>query len=154
VSTSSGPFELRPGEAEEIVYAIVFARGSSHLDSTVELRRAASSVTAAHEGGLLDARRVPGFVGPAPPLSIELRRPAPNPFSDEAVMSVALPAAAGVRISLVDVLGREVAVLADGPHEAGRHPIAISGAGLAPGVYVARVWLNGQPAGALPVTRR
>ena len=65
-----------------------------------------------------------------------------------------LPAAARVRVSLVDVLGREVAVLADGPREAGPHEVAIDGAALRPGVYVARVWVDGQPAAALPVTRQ
>jgi hypothetical protein len=151
---ASGPFGLTHNASAEWLLAMVFAQGTDRLDSVVELRRAATVVRNAYDTGLLEPRRVPGFVGPAPPLSIELRRPAPNPFSDEAVMSVSLPAAAGVRVAMVDVLGREVAVLADGPHEAGPHPIVISGAGLAPGVYVARVWVNGQPAGALPVTRR
>ena len=152
---ASGPWRLGPGEAHDVLFAIPYGRGSSNLDSVSELRRAATLLRSVYEEDLLDAQRVPGWPGPpAPPAAVELRRPAPNPFTDEAVMSVTLPAAAGVRVALVDVLGREVAVLADGPHEAGRHPIAIAGAGLAPGVYVARVWVNGQPAGALPVTRR
>ena len=137
------------------VVAFLFGQGDDNLDSISELRRASTYVQNAHDSGLLDAQRVPGWPGPPPPpQAIELRRPVPNPFADEATMSVTLPAAAGVRVALVDVLGREVAVLADGPHEAGPHPIAIAGAGLAPGVYVARVWINGQAAGALPVTRR
>ena len=152
---SSGPFRLASGAAQDILFGIVFAQGTDYLDSVMELRAAVTVVRAARDAGLLDAQRVPGWPGPpAPPAAVELRRPAPNPFTDEAVMSVTLPAAAGVRVALVDVLGREVAVLADGPHEAGPHPIAIAGAGLTPGVYVARVWVNGQPAGALPLTRR
>jgi hypothetical protein len=85
---------------------------------------------------------------------VEVRRPAPNPFDETATLGLSLPAAADVRVELVDVLGREVAVLAEGPHEAGPHAIEIDGRPLAPGVYVARVWVDGQPAAALPVTRR
>jgi hypothetical protein len=151
---STGPSRLDPGGDDEVLFAVVFGRGADHLDSVTELRRAAQIVSNAHAAGLLDARLTLGFEPPPPPTRLVVRRPAPNPFTDEAVMSVTLPAAAGVRVALVDVLGREVAVLADGPHEAGRHPIAIAGAGLAPGVYVARVWVNGLPAGALPLTRR
>ena len=151
---STGPFRLAPAATEDVLIAMVFGQGTDHLDSIVELRRAATAVRNAYDAGLLDPSRVPGFTAPDGPLSVQLRRPAPNPFTGEAVMSVTLPAAADVRVALVDVLGREVAVLADGPREAGPHPIAIEGAGLAPGVYVARVWVNGQPAGALPLTRR
>jgi hypothetical protein len=154
MTAASGPFVLESQVPMDVLLAMPFGRGTDHLDSVSKLRVAADVIHNAQSAGLLDAQRVPGFIGPAPPLSIELRRPAPNPFTDEAVMLVTLPAAAGVRVALVDVLGREVAVLADGPHEAGAHPIAIAGAGLAPGVYVARVWVNGQPAGALPLTRR
>jgi hypothetical protein len=133
---------------------MVFGQGANHLDSIVELRRAATVVRNAYGAGLLDASQVAGFSAPPGPLSVQLRRPAPNPFVGESVMSITLPAPAGVRVALVDVLGREVAVLADGPQDAGAHPIAIAGAGLAPGVYVVRVWVNGQPARALPVTLR
>jgi hypothetical protein len=148
------PTRLAAGDSDQAVFALVYGQGTSHLQSVAALRQSATTVAIAFDAGLLEPRRVPGFVVEPLPAGIELHRPAPNPFTDEAVMSVTLPAAAGVRVALVDVLGREVAVLADGPHEAGRHPIAIAAAGLAPGVYVARVWVNGQPAGALPVTRR
>ena len=114
----------------------------------------ADVVRAAFEMGLMDPRIVPGYAPPARPLGVQIRRPSPNPFEDAATLGLTLPAAARVRVALVDVLGREVAVLGDGPREAGPHEVPIDGAALRPGVYVARVWVNGQPAAALPVTRR
>ncbi len=52
---------------------------------------------------------------------------------------MAVPAAATVRVAVYDVTGREVAVVADGPLEAGRHALALDASALAPGLYVVRV---------------
>ena len=40
VAMSTGPFSIAPGDQQEIVYGIVWARGSDHLDSITELREA------------------------------------------------------------------------------------------------------------------
>ena len=151
---SFGPARLAAHGSDRVLFALVYARGESHLNSVDELRLAATTVRNAYGAGYFDARRVPGHVPPALPAAIELRRPVPNPFSESAVVGLTLPAPAALRAAVYDVLGREVAVLANGPHDAGANDLALAGAGLAPGVYVVRVWVNGQPAGALPVTRR
>jgi hypothetical protein len=151
---SSGPALLESGSSAELLIALPFGRGETNLASIIELRRAAQVILNANEAGLLAPRRVPGFLDPPTPNAIELRRPAPNPFDDSATIELTLPAAAGVRVALVDVLGREVIVALDGTLEAGAHEVTIYAAGLAPGVYLARVWVAGQEAGALPVTRR
>ena len=150
---STGPFEIAAGSTEDVLIALVFGQGGSNLDSVVELRAASAVVRTAYETGLLDPHIVPGYVPPALPLAIEIRRPAPNPFTDSAVLRLSVPAEADVRIALVDVLGREVAVLADEPHTAGPHEVVVDGALLTPGVYLARVWVNGQAVAALPLTR-
>jgi hypothetical protein len=60
----------------------------------------------------------------------------PNPLRGRAVVPYVVPQAGRVRLAVYDVLGREVAVLAEGPHAAGRHEAVLEGAGLASGVYV------------------
>jgi hypothetical protein len=155
LALSSGPFELGPGQSDQVLIGLIFGQGADNFDSITALRTAATVARSAYEAGNLDPRRVPGYAGPPPPpASVEVRRPAPNPFGNTATLSLSLPAAADVRISLVDVLGREVVVLADGPHEAGPHAVEIDGRPLAPGVYIARVWVDGQPAAAVLATRR
>jgi hypothetical protein len=154
VLLASGPFRISRGESQEITIAIPFAAGESHLDSVSRLRVAADVLSNAQNVGLLDAQRVPGFLSPALPSRIEIRRPAPNPFDDAATIGITLPAAADVRVALFDVLGRAVLTAQDGTLEAGAHDLTIDAAGLAPGAYVARVWVAGQDAGALPLTRR
>lgn len=60
----------------------------------------------------------------------------PNPVRGQAVVPFSLAAPGDVRLVLVDVLGREVAVLAEGMREAGDHRAALSAGRLASGVYV------------------
>ena len=69
---------------------------------------------------------------------------APNPATGALRVGFALDAEADVRLSLHDALGREVAVLARGPHAAGAHTAQADLAGLAPGVYVLRLASGGQ----------
>ena len=67
---------------------------------------------------------------------------APNPFTRSATITLALPAPGAARVAAYDVLGREVAVLHEGPLAAGRHPLALEG-GLAPGLYLVRATAGG-----------
>ena len=73
---------------------------------------------------------------------------APNPSSGSARVAFALPEAGSVRLTVVDVRGREVALLAEGLWAAGRHETRL-GAALAAGVYVVRL-----EAGGTVVTRQ
>ena len=62
-----------------------------------------------------------------------------NPVVSAATVRVSLPAAARIRVTVYDVLGRAVAVLADGEQAAGVHDVAFDAGRLAPGVYVVRL---------------
>ena len=69
---------------------------------------------------------------PAGALSVSV---SPNPSRGAATVAFALPSSAEARVSVLDVLGREVAVLADGPQAAGPHQTRLP-RDLAAGVYV------------------
>ncbi|MEM1116306.1 MAG: T9SS type A sorting domain-containing protein [Bacteroidota bacterium] len=60
----------------------------------------------------------------------------PNPVRAAASVPYAVATPGHVRLRLVDVLGREVAMLADGERPAGEHRASFDTRGLAPGVYV------------------
>ncbi|PAP75944.1 malectin domain-containing carbohydrate-binding protein [Rubrivirga marina] len=77
---------------------------------------------------------------------VTLERPSPNPTHGRAVLRYALPEASDVRIDVLDLLGRPVAVLEDGSQFAGWHEVAFEGAGLPAGVYVVRLLADGQAA--------
>lgn len=68
---------------------------------------------------------------------------APNPARGATPVRFALPHRADVRVSVLDVQGREVAVLADGAFEAGRHSVTLEGARLSPGLFFVRVQSGG-----------
>ena len=71
---------------------------------------------------------------------------APNPFSRQATLTFTVPDATYARLAVYDVLGRRVAVLAEGAHTATRHAVALDLVGLPAGVYVARLEVGGQTA--------
>ena len=76
----------------------------------------------------------------------------PNPTAGPATVRYTLTEAADVRLAVYDALGREVALLADGPVEAGDHAVALDGDRLPSGVYVWRLAAGGHvQAGLLTV---
>lgn len=69
---------------------------------------------------------------------LALGAPAPHPVTGTSRLSLTLPAPADARVAVVDVRGREVALLHAGPLPAGTTALTVDASGLAPGVYVVR----------------
>jgi hypothetical protein len=63
----------------------------------------------------------------------------PNPFNPGTTIKYELPKSSMVRLSVYDMLGREVTVLVDEKREAGYHEVRFDGSGLASGVYLYRL---------------
>jgi hypothetical protein len=73
------------------------------------------------------------------PSGFALLRSYPNPFNGSARITYRIPAASAYRIGIrvFDMLGREVAVLADGVQYPGDHTVEFDARGRASGVYIA-----------------
>lgn len=99
------------------------------------------------QGYLYDAEaEVVGILGTSgPTASLALAPCAPDPVRSSARFAFSLGRGARVRLSVFDIQGREVAVLADGPHPAGAHSVAWDARGVPTGVYLYR--LSEQPSG-------
>ena len=136
---STGPFRLAPGASETVTFAFPYARGSSNLDSVTRLRALANGIRSLFTDGDLEPVRI--GAGSLIPVSqaVRLSRPFPNPTSGRATVTYEMPTGTRLRATLHDVLGRELAVLADGPTAAATGELTIDGARLAPGVYRVRV---------------
>ncbi len=67
----------------------------------------------------------------------------PNPFRRSTLVGYGLPEDARVSLRIVDMLGREVAVLVDDVQEAGYHRAAFNADLLSPGLYIAVIQVNG-----------
>ncbi len=63
----------------------------------------------------------------------------PNPFNPGTTISFSIPRAGQTKISVYDMLGREVAVLVNDYLESGIHSISFDGKNLSSGVYVYRI---------------
>ncbi len=73
---------------------------------------------------------------PAGTVELALEAARPNPVRSRATVRFTTAAAGTVRLTLVDVLGRQVAVLAQGERAAGAHEATLDAGRLASGVYL------------------
>jgi hypothetical protein len=82
------------------------------------------------------------------PPELSLAPVSPNPATAATVVQLSLPVAAHARLTLVDVQGRRVATLLDGPLPAGRHPVPLAPVWAAhrpaAGVYFLRLEAGGR----------
>ena len=78
----------------------------------------------------------------------------PNPFNPSTAISYQLTVNSNVRLSIFDMLGREVAVLADGMKEAGRYSATFDASKLSSGVYFSRLTVNPQEGMSIVLTRK
>ena len=75
----------------------------------------------------------------ANPTEYALANAYPNPFNPTTSITYELPEPTSVRLSVFDMLGREVAVLVDGEKSAGRHSVRFNAEGLTSGIYIYRI---------------
>jgi hypothetical protein len=68
----------------------------------------------------------------------------PNPFNPSAVIGFQLPVDSQTRLTVYDILGREVAILVNGMLSAGQHQVTFDGAGMASGIYMYRLQTGNQ----------
>ncbi len=82
-------------------------------------------------------------VGPPVPRTPTLEQNYPNPFNPATTLTFTIPGAGHVSLRVFNVLGQEVARLADGPMQEGSHAVTWNGSSFASGVYVARLSVGG-----------
>ncbi len=125
-----GPEDEELSEELDWIAEIIAARaldGSGGGAKQANSERSETAASVASRGG--DA---------SVPAEYALRPAYPNPTSRGATVPFELPEVAKVRVVVYDLLGRAVAVLAEGLHEAGRHEAAFEASRLSSGVYLIR----------------
>ncbi len=78
------------------------------------------------------------------PERFELEQNVPNPFNPMTEIRWTMDVGRRARLSVYDLLGREVIVLADGVYAQGRHSVSLDASNLASGVYVYRLESGGK----------
>ena len=126
---------MDPGATEDLLIAIVWARGSNNLDSVSKLRPAMQLIQS-----LTDYVLTPTLVPiQAKPSQLAYAENAPNPFDDRTVIRYSVPEPQPVRLMVYDMLGREVATLVDGIQPKGEHEAVFEARDVPPGVYIYRI---------------
>ncbi|NOS85047.1 MAG: T9SS type A sorting domain-containing protein [Ignavibacteria bacterium] len=80
-----------------------------------------------------------GIEGNSIPVQYRLMQNYPNPFNPQTRIMYEIPTSEKVRITISDLLGREVAVLSDELMNAGSHQVVFDGTGFASGVYFYKI---------------
>lgn len=90
----------------------------------------------------LDVNRLTGLPDASAderPSRLELHPNHPNPFNPTTLIRYDVAEAGRIRLSVFDLAGREIMVLADGHHAVGAHMLRFDASPLASGVYVCRL---------------
>ena len=120
----------------------------------VDQRGFEAPVGAACDAGAVERSGVTVATGTEAPAVFGLGAPFPNPSRGAARVPFALAEAGRVRVSVVDVLGREVLVLRDGEAGPGAHEALVSRGALPAGRYLVRlVGAEGTQSVSLTVVR-
>jgi hypothetical protein len=113
-----------------ITYTVAYLYGTSleNLLTVSDAAEARYNLSTAVEPG-----------SPVVPERFALEQNYPNPFNPTTVVSGQWPVASRVKLVVYDLLGRQVAVLADGQYPAGQFEFKFDGSRLASGVYFCRL---------------
>jgi hypothetical protein len=68
----------------------------------------------------------------------------PNPFSNSTFIEYTMPETGKVKLSVLDMLGQEIAVLVNATQSAGSYTVEFSAAGLSTGVYIYKITVDGE----------
>lgn len=98
---------------------------------------------------------LPEPIASAVPSEIRLEQNYPNPFNPSTRIGFTVPGsgAAYVRLTVHDLLGKEVAVLVEGQMAAGGHSRVFDATGMASGVYIYRLQVSGGAGAGMVHTR-
>ena len=127
----TGPFTIPAGGSVLVQYALVVGNTLADLRAAADVAR---------------SQFTPDDVGPDAARGVSIGPARPNPASGRTALTFYLDAPRDVRLAVADVLGREVAVLAEGPRAAGEHTATLDASRLPAGVYVARLVAGGETA--------
>ncbi|MFA4836796.1 MAG: T9SS type A sorting domain-containing protein [Dehalococcoidia bacterium] len=120
---------ISPFTAAESLFSIglgsEFADASASVIEPVTLKTFGITTEAAAEDYFLSANR-------------------PNPFSNSTFIEYTMPETGKVKLSVLDMLGQEIAVLVNATQTAGSYTVEFSAAGLATGVYIYKITVDGE----------
>ncbi|MGE5399184.1 MAG: alpha-amylase family glycosyl hydrolase [Ignavibacteriales bacterium] len=104
--------------------SIMLEPGEFHVYTSVKLPLPESGILNGVKGGNQEVK------------DFTLMQNYPNPFNPSTLITYELPRSAKVTLKVYDILGKQVALLADGYETAGSHSVEFSGKNLSSGMYI------------------
>ena len=140
---ATGPTSMQPGGTQEILFAIVWARGADNLDSVRQLKTDVKRLREVAER-ILAPDVTSGVPEPAPEPTpvLGLAHNYPNPFRETTTIRYSLPQPMYVRLRIYDLLGRHHATLVEALQAPGLYEVPFAAEGLPDGVYLYRIELD------------
>jgi hypothetical protein len=128
-----GPVTFLPGDTQEVVIAIIMARGSDNIQSVAELKKKAATVQKFYD--LYKPELVnTEYVLPKPDYYY-LGQNYPNPFNPTTTIKYELPVRGLVTLKVYDILGNEIHTLVNTEQDAGEYEVKFNQEGLSSGIY-------------------
>ncbi len=117
---TSGPFDFAPKDTQEIVIAVLAARGSSNKNSVTELKNLARKIRQLYSTDIFNEKLDEKIEFRA---NNKVYQNFPNPFNSNTNISFELSNPSYVSLKVFDILGREIATLVNEEKNSGRYII-------------------------------
>ncbi len=139
---STGPFTLKVNESVDLIGAFIVGRGTDHINSITAAREIVQETISEYNENFPRLTYKPG--SPTNPvIDYELYQNYPNPFNPITKIRYAIPEDGLVTIKVYNILGQEVVTLKNEFQKANRYEVIFNSKGLASGVYIYRLQVNG-----------
>jgi len=137
---STGPFNMAPGDTQEVIFAQIVTSGTSRLGLVSYLKYLAKYVKGFYENEMFKETTETNKPTEIP-MRYSLEQNYPNPFNPSTTIEYTIPKAEHITLKVFDVLGREVATLVDEFKNAGNYNSQFSTRNfqLSSGVYFYRL---------------
>ena len=149
----SGPFDLHPGESQEMVVAMLGGRGNASTPSmqvfSDNVKKIRQQFATLNERDHNDLQRIYAHLPRYIPQTMHLEQNYPNPFNPVTYITYGLNRSAMVELSVYSLTGQKVRTLVNGWQEAGNYKVDFNSSGLASGLYMYRL-----KSGAFAQTRK
>ncbi len=132
----AGPFTMKLGDTQEIVFAMVGGHGSGYLASVDVMKWHVTYARYFYLEGLATDIRADSKNRP---VNFVLNQNYPNPFNASTKISYDIPEATHLELSVYDVNGKLMTTLVNEFHHSGYHSIDFNAEHLASGVYIFRL---------------
>ena len=134
---ASGPFNLEPGETQDVVIGLVAGLGTDFMNSVTVMKANARVMRQAYQE---DFENLPPE---SVPEAFALSQNFPNPFNSGTSIHFSVKQECAVRLSVFDMLGREIARPVDRAYTQGEYAVSFDASGLRSGIYLYRIEMGG-----------